>query len=47
MQILWIAIALVVGIAVGVGIFAIYNKSKERGGQNKADEIVRKAKHEA
>lgn len=47
MQILWIVIALVVGIAVGVGIFAIYNKSKERGGQNKADEIVRKAKHEA
>ena len=47
MQILWIAIALVVGIAVGAGIFAIYNKSKERGGQNKADEIIRKAKHEA
>ncbi len=47
MQILWIVIALVVGIAVGAGIFAIYNKSKERGGQNKADEIIRKAKHEA
>ena len=47
MQILWIVIALVVGIAVGAGIFAIYNKSKERGGRNKADEIIRKAKHEA
>jgi ribonuclease Y len=47
MQTLLIVIALVVGIAVGAGIFAIYNKSKERGGQNKADEIVRKAKHEA
>ena len=47
MNTLWVVIALVVGIAVGAGIFAIYNKSKERGGQNKADEIIRKAKHEA
>ena len=47
MNTLWVVIALVVGIAVGAGIFTIYNKSKERGGQNKADEIIRKAKHEA
>lgn len=47
MNTLWVVIALVVGIAVGAGIFAIYNKSKERGGQNRADEIIRKAKHEA
>jgi len=40
-------IALVVGAAGGAGGFYAYNKSKEKGGQNKADEIIRKAKHEA
>ncbi|MBR6810946.1 ribonuclease Y [Candidatus Saccharibacteria bacterium] len=47
MPVLLCIVALVVGVALGAGIFAFYNKSKERGGQNKADEIVRKAKHEA
>lgn len=47
MPVLLCIVALVVGVALGAGVFALYNKSKERGGQNKADEIVRKAKHEA
>ena len=47
MNILFIVIALHVGAAIGAGSFAAYNKSKERGGQNKADELIRKAKHES
>jgi len=47
MDILFIVIALLVGAAIGAGVFFAYSKSKERGGQNKADELVRKAKHES
>lgn len=47
MNILFIVIALLVGIAIGAGVFFAYSKSKERGGQNKADELIRKAKHES
>ena len=39
--------ALVVGAGAGVGITYAQNKRKEKGGQNKADELIRKAKHEA
>lgn len=39
--------ALVVGAGAGVGITYAQSKRKEKGGQNKADELIRKAKHEA
>ena len=39
--------ALIVGAGAGVGITYAQNKRKEKGGQNKADELIRKAKHEA
>ena len=38
---------LVLGIGAGVGGFYAVNKNKENGGKNKADELIRKAKHEA
>ena len=47
MNIVIAVIALLVGAAIGAGVFFAYNKSKERGGQNKADELIRKAKHES
>ena len=39
--------ALIVGAGAGVGITYAQNKRREKGGQNKADELIRKAKHEA
>ena len=39
--------ALIVGAGAGVGVTYAQNKRKEKGGQNKADELIRKAKHEA
>ena len=38
--------ALVVGAGAGVGITYAQNKRKEKGGEKKADELMRKAKHE-
>ena len=37
--------ALIVGAGAGVGITYAQNKRREKGGQNKADELIRKAKH--
>ena len=42
-----VIIALVAGAGAGVGGFYVYNKRNENGGKNKADDLVRKAKHEA
>lgn len=40
-------IAAVAGIGLGAGGVFAYNKKNEKGGQNKADDLIRKAKHEA
>ncbi len=40
-------IAAVAGLALGVVIIFAYNKKKENGGKNKADDLIRKAKNEA
>ena len=40
-------IAAVVGIAAGAGGIFAYNKSKENGGKDRAEDLVRKAKREA
>lgn len=47
MEILIPIITAIVGAAAGVGGIFAYNKNKENGGKNKADDLVRKAKHEA
>ncbi|MBQ8156863.1 ribonuclease Y [Candidatus Saccharibacteria bacterium] len=47
MELLPIAIALVLGAGTGIGGFYAYNKRNEKGGKDKADSIIRKAKHEA
>ncbi|MDO4612068.1 MAG: ribonuclease Y [Candidatus Saccharibacteria bacterium] len=47
MEILIPIIAAVAGLAFGAGGIAVYNKRKENGGKSKADDLVRKAKHEA
>ena len=47
MNIILIIIAAVAGVAAGAGGIFAYNKKKEKGGQNKADDLIRKAKHEA
>ena len=47
MEILTIVIATVAGLGVGAGGIFAYNKKKENGGKNKADDLIRKAKHEA
>ncbi len=40
-------IAAVVGVAAGAGGIFAYNKKKENGGKDRADDLVRKAKREA
>ena len=46
-MIIEIITAAVVGGALGAGGFVAYNKTKAKSGQNRADELVKKAKHEA
>jgi len=47
MEIVIPIIAAVAGLAVGAGGIFAYNKRNENGGKNKAEDLVRKAKHEA
>ena len=47
MEIVIPIIAAVVGIAAGAGGIFAYNKSKENGGKDRAEDLVRKAKREA
>ena len=47
MEVLIPIIAAVAGLAVGAGGIFAYNKRNENGGKNKAEDLVRKAKHEA
>lgn len=47
MNVVWIILALVAGVAGGAGGIFAYNKKNENGGKNKADDLVRKAKNEA
>ena len=47
MEIVVPIIAAIVGIVAGAGGIFAYNKSKENGGKNKAEDLVRKAKREA
>ncbi len=47
MEIVLVIIAAIVGAALGVGGLYAYNKKNENTGQNKADDLVRRAKNEA
>ena len=47
MEIVIPIIAAVAGIAAGAGGIFAYNKKNEKGGKDKADDLVRKAKREA
>ena len=47
MEIAIIVIAAVLGIGAGAGSVYVYNKKNEKGGKNKAEDLVRKAKNEA
>lgn len=47
MEAVFIIIALVFGAGVSAGGIYAYNKHNENGGKTKADELVRKAKHDA
>lgn len=47
MNVVWIILALVAGVAGGAGGIFAYNKKNENGGKNKANDLVRKAKNEA
>ncbi len=47
MDIIAIVIAGIVGIGAGAGGIFAYNKNKENGGKNKAEDLIRKAKQEA
>ena len=47
MNIVAIVIAGVLGLGAGAGGLFAYNKKKENGGKNKAEDLIRKAKHEA
>ena len=47
MEIVIPIIAAVIGVAAGAGGIFAYNKSKENGGKDKAEDLVRKAKREA
>lgn len=42
-----ILIAVALGLSAGAGGVFVYNKKQENGGKNKADDLIRKAKHEA
>ena len=47
MEIIIGIIALLVGAGAGAGGIITYNKKKERGGKNRADNLIKKAKNEA
>ena len=47
MEIAIIVIAAVLGLGAGAGSVYAYNKKNERGGKNRADDLIRKAKNEA
>ena len=47
MEIAIIVIAAVLGLGAGAGGVYAYNKKNEKGGKNKAEDLVRKAKNEA
>lgn len=47
MEIIIPIITAMAGLAIGTGSIFAYNKHKKNGGQNKADDLIRKAKHEA
>lgn len=47
MELISIIIAATLGLGAGAGGVFIYNKKKENGGKNKAEDLIRKAKHEA
>ena len=47
MEVIIPVVAAVIGIAAGAGGIFVYNKKNEKGGKNKADDLVRKAKNEA
>lgn len=42
-----IIVAALLGLGVGAGGLFLYNKKHENGGKNKAEDLIRKAKHEA
>lgn len=46
-MIIEVIIGAVVGVVLGTGGFVAYSKTKAKSGQNRADELVKKAKHEA
>jgi len=46
MEIAIIVIAAVLGLGGGAGGVYAYNKKNEKGGKNKAEDLVRKAKNE-
>lgn len=47
MNVILVIIALVLGVLAGAGGIFAYNKKNEKGGKNKADDLIRKAKNEA
>lgn len=47
MELISIIIAATLGLGAGAGGVFVYNKKKENGGKNKAEDLIRKAKHEA
>ncbi len=47
MEIVIPIVAAIAGLAVGAGGIFAYNKKNEKGGKDKADDLVRKAKREA
>lgn len=47
MEVIIPVVAAVIGIAAGAGGIFVYNKKNEKGGKNKADDLVRRAKNEA
>ncbi|MBQ3352603.1 ribonuclease Y [Candidatus Saccharibacteria bacterium] len=47
MEVAIIVIAAILGLGAGAGGVFAYNKKNEKGGKNKADDLVRKAKNEA
>lgn len=47
MEVAMIIVAAILGLGAGAGGVFVYNKKNEKGGKNKADDLVRKAKNEA
>ena len=47
MEVAIIVVAAILGLGAGAGGVFAYNKKNEKGGKNKADDLIRKAKREA